>query len=210
MQPAVCCGAVLCAGPRRASLKGGLEWPLHGQPGRHSGSHGAFCLPVQSGHLISPIHPSLPALPACPCACCSLSRYNRARPWWLLLREQRESHLDRRDWREAGGGQRGGQQQTRCVLVQAKDSLHQSYTFYLDAVFFDFQDAFQIDKVIVCVPGRAFNDHKTCPVTLRLLGGIWTALFQPNEVMNAGWLLYAAYITFFVRVTALKLNGVVK
>lgn len=45
-------------------------------------------------------HPSLPKLPARPCACCSLSRYNRARPRWLLLREQRESHLDhRRDWR---------------------------------------------------------------------------------------------------------------
>lgn len=87
-----------------------------------------LCLPVQSGLLISPIHPSLPALPAHPCACCSFSRYNRAGPRWLLLREQRErereSHLDhRRDGREAGGGQG----HTRCILVKARDWLNHSF-----------------------------------------------------------------------------------
>lgn len=74
LQPAVCCGGVVCAGQRRASLQGGLEWPLNDQPGRHSGSRGAF---VSRSNLATSsfpsIHPSLPVLPARPCACCSLS-----------------------------------------------------------------------------------------------------------------------------------------
>lgn len=42
IQPSVYCGGLVCAGQGRASLQGGLEWPLHDQPGSHSGSHGAF------------------------------------------------------------------------------------------------------------------------------------------------------------------------
>lgn len=167
MQPSVYCGELVCAGQGRASLQGGLEWPLHDQPGSHSGSHGAF---VSQSNLaasyLPSIHPSLPVLPACPCACCSLSRYNRARPWWLLLREQRVSHLGhRRDWREAGRGQRGGQQQTRCVL---KDRLNQSY--FLPQCSFDFQEKERRKRIpnrwnharFVIVSGRAFSRSQKC------------------------------------------------
>lgn len=74
---------------------------------------------------ISPIHPSLPALSACLCAYCSLSHYNRARPRWLLLRERRESPIwspgeTEERWEE---DREAGQQQTRCILVKAKDWL---------------------------------------------------------------------------------------
>lgn len=99
-------------------------WKALGQPW-------CLCLPVQSGHLIFPIHSSISPSASCLPVCLlqPLSRlYSRARPRWLLLREQRVSHLDhRRDWREAVGGQRGRQWPTRCILVKAKDWLNQSY-----------------------------------------------------------------------------------
>lgn len=64
--PAVCCRRVVCAGQRRAGLQGGLEWPLYDQPGRHSGSHGAF---VSQSNLatssLPSIHPSIPPSASC-------------------------------------------------------------------------------------------------------------------------------------------------
>lgn len=57
--------------------------PLQDQP---LGQQRCFCL--QSGLLISPIHPCLPVLPTRLRARCSLSSYSAARPRWLLLREQ--------------------------------------------------------------------------------------------------------------------------
>lgn len=56
LQPAVCCGRVVCAGQSEAGLQGGLEWPLHDQPGRHSGSHGAF---VSQSNLATSSLPSI-------------------------------------------------------------------------------------------------------------------------------------------------------
>eukprot|EP00064_Thunnus_orientalis_P009393 superscaffoldBa00001187_g9417 len=55
-QPAVRCGGAVCAGQRRAGLQGGLEWPLHDQPGRHSGSRGAF---VSQSNLATSSLPSI-------------------------------------------------------------------------------------------------------------------------------------------------------
>lgn len=46
-------------------------------------------------NLASSYLPSIHVSSCLPPARCSLSRYNAARPRWLLLREQRESHLDR-------------------------------------------------------------------------------------------------------------------
>lgn len=54
----------MCAGQRRAGLQGGLEWPLHDQPGRHSGNHGAFVSLSNLATSSLPMHPSLPVLPA--------------------------------------------------------------------------------------------------------------------------------------------------
>lgn len=135
--PAASC--VLWRSRGRARLQGGVEWPLYDQPGRYSGSHGAFV--SQSNLATSSLpstHPSLPVLPPFPRGPAAASHLTMEPGLGGCCSESRESPI----WTTGETGERcevDGEEDSgkaRCIFRQGQRRIEPEPLSMLEAVDF--------------------------------------------------------------------------